>query len=97
MKAFVSTIDIRLKWMPCGETYANAVFFRIRVTTYTLFQSLKRLALLAWWRNSTIAMVRGRFYQVAARLVYHTHQVLLKLATSLDKISLFRQVCYEYL
>ena len=82
-----------MDWMPCGETYANAVFFRIGLIAYNLFQALKLLGLPAWWRTATIGTVRWKLYQVAARLVYHARQVLLKLATSIDKINLFRQVC----
>ena len=80
----------------CGETYANAVFFRIGVIAYNLFQALKLLGLPAWWRTATIG-TRWKLYQVAARLVYHARQVLLKLVTSLDKINLFRQVCHRCL
>ena len=82
-----------MDWMPCGETYANAVFFRIGVIVYNLFQALKLLGLPAWCRTSTIATVRWKLYQLAARLVYHARQVLLKPASSVDKINLFRQVC----
>lgn len=81
--------------MPCGETYANAVFFRIGVIAYNLFLALKLLGLPAWWRTSTIATVRWKLYQVAARLVYHARQVLLKLVASVDKINLFRQVSHR--
>lgn len=81
-----------LEWMPCGESYANAVFFRIGVLAYNLFLALKHLALPSWWRRHTIATLRWRLYQVAARVVKHAHRVILKLATSMDKVSLFRQV-----
>ena len=82
-----------MDWMPCGETYANAVFFRIGIIAYNLFQALKLLGLPIWWRTATIATVRWKLYQVAAKVVYHARQVLLKLAASVDKINLFRQVC----
>lgn len=82
-----------MTWMPCGETYANAVFFRLGVIAYNLFLALKLLGLPSWWRTSTIATVRWKLYQIAARLVYHARQVVLKLATSIDKINLFHQVC----
>ena len=82
-----------MEWMPCGETYANAVFFRIGIIAYNLFQALKLLGLPIWWRTATIATVRWKLYQVAAKVVYHARQVLLKLAASVDKINLFRQVC----
>ena len=78
-----------LDCMPCGETYANAVFFRIGVIAYNLFVAMKLLSLPPWWRNSTIATVRWRLYQTAAKLVHHGHQVLLKLAASMDKVNLF--------
>lgn len=86
-----------MNWMPCGETYANAVFFRIGVIAYNLFLALKLLGLPSWWRTSTIATVRWKLYQIAAKLVYHARQVVLKLATSIDKINLFHQVCQKCL
>ena len=64
------------------------MFFRIGVIAYNLFLALKLLGLPAWWHTSTIATVRWKLYQVAARLVYHARQVVLKLATSVDKINL---------
>lgn len=85
-----------MNWMPCGETYANAVFFRIGVIAYNLFQALKLLALPIWWRNSTIATARWKLYQIAAKVVHHAHQVIMKLATSVEKIHLFRKARYIY-
>lgn len=83
-----------MNWMPCGETYANAGFFRIGVIAYNLFQALKLLALPTWWRNATIATARWKLYQVAARVVHHAHQVIMKLAISIEKIGLFRKARY---
>ena len=81
-----------MDWMPCGETQANAVFFRIGILAYNLFQAMKLLSLPVWWRTSTIATVRWKLYQVAGKLVYHARYIVLKLATSIDKIRLFQQV-----
>jgi len=86
-----------MDWMPCGETYANAVFFRIGVIAYNLFQALKVLGLQVWWRTSTIATARWKLYQVAGRLVCHARRVVLKLAATWDKIRLFRQVRHRCL
>jgi len=82
-----------MDWMPCGETHSNAVFFRIGVIAYNLFQAMKLLSLPLWWRNTTIATARWKLYQVAAKLVYHSRRILLKLSASIEKINLFRQVC----
>jgi len=87
-----------MEWMPCGETYANAVFFRIGVIAYNLFIAMKLLALPPWCRTFTIQTVRWRLYQVAGAVVRHAHQLLLKLKAPLDKIELFRKFrvkCYE--
>ncbi len=81
-----------MDWMPCAETYANAVFFRIGVIAYNLFQAMKLLSPPTRWRTSTIATVRWSLYQTAARLVHHAHQVLLKLAAHNDKVKLLVQI-----
>lgn len=81
-----------MNWIPCGETYANAVFFRIGVIAYNLFQAMKLLSLPPWWRTSTIATARWRLYQTAAKVVHHAHQVLLKLAAPDDKVKLLLQI-----
>ena len=87
-----------MDWMPCGETYANAVFFRIGVIAYNLFIAMKLLALPPWYRSFTISTVRWRLYQIAGAVVRHAHQLLLKLRAPPDKIILFRKFrlrCYE--
>ncbi len=86
-----------MNWMPCGETCANAVFFRIGVMAYNLFLALKLLGLPVWWCHTTIATVRWKLYQVAARLVSHAHQIIMKVATSMDKINLFKRVRHRCL
>jgi len=87
-----------MDWMPCGETYANAVFFRIGVIAYNLFIAMKLLALPPWYRTFTIQTVRWRLYQVAGAVARHANQVWLKLKVPLEKIELFcrfRVRCYE--
>ena len=82
-----------MDWMPCGETQANAVYFRIGVIAYNLFQALKLLSLPVWWRTTTIATARWKLYQIAAKVVYHSRLLILKLSATIEKIGLFRQVC----
>lgn len=87
-----------MEWMPCGESYANAVFFRIGVIAYNLFLAMKLLALPPWYRTFTIQTVRWRLYQIAGAVVRHAHQLLLKLRAPTDKIVLFckfRLRCHE--
>jgi hypothetical protein len=87
-----------MEWMPCGETDANAIFFRIGVIAYNLFLAMKLLALPPWYRSFTIQTVRWRLYQVAGAVVRHAHQLLLKIVAPINKVVLFckfRLRCYE--
>ena len=87
-----------MEWMPCGETYANAVVFRMGVIAYNLFLAMKLLALLLWYHTFTISTVRWRLYQAAGVVVRHAHQLLLKLCAPVNKVILFckfRLSCYE--
>ncbi len=78
--------------MPCGQSYANAVFFRIGVIAYNLFIGFKRLACPESWVKQTIATFRWKMVQVAGRIVKHAGEVVLKLMTDLEKLELFRGI-----
>lgn len=87
-----------MEYMPCGESYANAVFFRIGVIAYSLFLGMKLLALPPWYRTTTISTIRWQLYQLAGMAVRHAHQLLFKLVAPLNKIILFckfRLRCYQ--
>ena len=75
-----------MNWMSCGESYTNAVFFRIRVIAYKLFITMKLLALPSWYRSCTISTVRWQLYQTDGIIVRHGHKLLFKLRTCMDKI-----------
>ena len=84
--------------MPCGQSHANAVYFRIGVIAYNLFVGFKRLACPGAWVTHTIATIRWKLIQLAGRIVHHAGRVVLKLSTDADKLTLIhaiRQRCYE--
>ena len=78
--------------MPCGQSYANAVFFRIGVIAYNLFIGFKRLACPESWMKQTIATFRWKMVQVAGRIVKHAGEVVLKLMIDLETLELFRGI-----
>lgn len=83
--------------MPCGQSFANAVYFRIGVIAYNLFIGFKRLAGPAAWAHHTISTFRWKLIQTAGRIVRHAGQVVLALAVDTEKLILFkdiRQRCY---
>jgi hypothetical protein len=85
-------IGLGMERMPCGQSYANAVFFRIGVIAYNLFIGFKRLACPESWVKQTIATFRWKMVQVAGRIVKHAGEVILKLMIDLEKLELFRGI-----
>jgi hypothetical protein len=81
-----------LERMPCGESHANAVFFRLGVLAYNLFIGFKRLACPQAWARQTITTVRWTLMQVAGRIVRHAGQVILKLVLDPETLSRFHQI-----
>ena len=78
--------------MPCGQSFANAVFFRLGVIAYNLFLGFKRLSCPEAFWHHTIATFRWKLIQVAGRIVHHSGQVVLKLALDAEKLRLFRSI-----
>ena len=91
-------IGFGMERMPCGQTHANAVFFRIGILAYNLFIGFKRLSCPESWLRQTIATFRWKMVQVAGRIVKHAGKAVLKLMIDLEKLELFkriRQKCFE--
>ncbi len=85
-------IGFGMERMPCGQSYANAVFFRIGVIAYNLFIGFKRLCCPESWMKHTIATFRWKMVQVAGRIVKHAGEMVLKLMIDLEKLELFRKI-----
>jgi hypothetical protein len=85
-------IGLGMERMPCGQTQANAVFFRIGVIAYNLFIGFKRLSCPESWMKHTIATFRWKMVQVAGRIVRHAGETVLKLMIDLEKLELFKGI-----
>jgi hypothetical protein len=85
-------IGFGMERMPCGQSYANAVFFRIGILAYNLFIGFKRLCCPESWVKQTIATFRWKVVQVAGRIVKHAGEVVLKLMIDLEKLGLFQGI-----
>lgn len=84
--------------MPCGQSFANAVYFRIGVIAYNLFLGFRRLACPSSWGRHTMATFRWKLIQIAGRIVHHAGQIVLKLMVETDMLALIqgiRQRCSE--
>ena len=86
---------IGMERMPCGQSYANAVFFRIGVIAYNLFIGFKRLSCPESWMKQTIATFRWEMVQIAGRIVKHAGKTVLKLMIDLEKLELFKGIRHK--
>lgn len=85
-------IGFGMERMPCGQTEANAVFFRIGVLAYNLFIGFKRLSCPESWVKHTIATFRWKMIQTAGKIVKHSGSIFLKLAADIEKLELFKRI-----
>ena len=85
-------IGFGMERMPCGQTEANAVFFRVAVIAYNLFIGFKRLSCPDSWLKHTIATFRWKVIQVAGRIVKHSGSIFLKLAVDIERLELFKGI-----
>jgi len=85
-------IGLGMERMPCGQSHANAVFFRIGVIAYNLFIGFKRLSCPESWMRRTIATFRWKIVQVAGRIVKHAGKTVLKLIMDLEELELFKEI-----
>jgi len=81
-----------LERLPCGGTWANAVWCRLGVIAYNLVIGFKRLACPAAWARHTIATLQWKLVQVVGRIVRHAGRVVLKLVVDADTLVLFRGI-----
>ena len=81
-----------LEQVSCGDSGANAVFFRIGVLAYNLFIGFKRLACPAAWPPQTIATVRWKLVQVAGRILRHAGRVILRLVLEAEALACWRAI-----
>lgn len=87
-----------MEQLPCGQQEANALFFAIGVLAYNLGVLLKAQLLPEQYRHSTVQTLRWQLYRLAAKLVRHGRQWILKVRTESEKLALLlalRKKCFE--
>ena len=83
---------VGLERVPCGETWANAIRFRLGVIAYNVVIGFRRLACPAAWARHTLATPPWKLVQVAGRITRHAGQVALWLVVEAATLALFRGI-----
>ena len=81
-----------MEQLPCGDSGAHAVFFRIGVLAYTRFIGFKRLACPAAWASQTITTVRWKLVPGAGRIRRHAGRVIVRLVLDAEALACWRAI-----
>ncbi len=81
-----------MEGLPSGEFGANAMWFALGVFVYNMFVLQKEHLLPEEYRTRTIGTLRWSLIGIAGKVVRHGRRLVLKLATTLDKLQLYRDM-----
>lgn len=76
--------------LPCGRFGANAAWLRLAYLSHNVLVALKRIALPPELLAARPKKLRFEIFVQAGRLVHHARQLLLRLAATVDRISIYR-------
>ena len=84
--------DVGVGSMPTGESYANAVWFRIGVLVYNLIQGFKRDLLPGTWLSFRLPTLRWKIFALPGKFVRHARALVLKLAVPRRDLDFLNEV-----
>jgi hypothetical protein len=79
-------IGFGMERMPCGQTVANAVFFRIGSMAHNVYRLFVLKTLDVGWHKHQVQTVRWRLFQTAGKIVDHANRVYLKVGRGLYRL-----------
>ncbi len=79
-------IGFGMERMPCGQTVANAVFFRIGAMSYNICRLFVLKTLAVGWHKHQVQTLRWRLFQTAGKVVDHANRVYLKVRRGLHAL-----------
>ena len=79
-------IGFAMERMPCGQSHANAVFFRIGAIAYNICRLFIMKALDQSWHKHQVQTLRWRLYQTAGKVVSHGNRMYLKVRQALHHL-----------
>ena len=85
-------IGYGMEYTPTGDFASNALWFALGCIAFNLGQALKLLALGADFARHTVATLRWRIYNRAAKLMRHAGAYWLRLSGGCNLLELFTQV-----
>ena len=79
-------IGFGMERMPCGQTAANAMFFRIGAMAYNICRLFVLKTLAVGWHKHQVHSLRWRLFQTPGKVVDHANRVYLKVRRGLSRL-----------
>jgi hypothetical protein len=76
-------IGFGMERMPCGQSHANAVFFRIGAIAYNIYKLFLMKTLDRKWHKHQVQTLRWRLFQTPGKVTYHANRLYLKVRRGL--------------
>lgn len=93
-----SKYGLKLRFVPCGQYEANAMYFMIGMLTYNLIKLMQILVLPKRWLKKTILGLRNTLFRIVAKVTKSGHQIKLQVNKTLEEIEeliLIRERIYQ--
>jgi hypothetical protein len=81
--------------LPCGRFGANAAWLRLAVLTHNVLTGMKRLALPPEFLSARPKRLRFLIFHTAGRLVGHARQMVLRVATTVERLRMWLKALRE--
>ncbi len=77
---------INLRFVPCGQFEANAMYYSIGILTFNLLKLMQMLVLPKPWMKKTILSLRRDLFRMVAKVTYSSRRLFLQINKTTEEI-----------
>lgn len=77
---------LTLRYVPCGQMKANAIYYTIGILTFNLLKLMQMLVLPKPWMKKTILSLRRGLFRMVAKVTYSSRRLFLQINKTTEEI-----------
>ena len=81
-----SKYGINLRYVPCGQFEANAMYYTLGILTFNLLKLMQMLVLPKPWMKKTILSLRRGLFRMVAKVTYSSRRLFLQINKTTEEI-----------
>ncbi|HDL02027.1 MAG TPA: hypothetical protein ENH23_07325 [candidate division Zixibacteria bacterium] len=78
--------SINLRYVPCGQFEANAMYYTIGILTFNLLKLMQTTVLPKQWMNRTVLTIRRKFLRMVGKVTHTGHLWYLSINKTKEQI-----------